>query len=453
MSLEEVEIVVDEKGVDLRAVQPLPNQAAGHAGTIFRLPAAPAENLPARVLKPVPQREAAFYAAIRLRPEWRAFVPRAYAVHRTVGHASAQESSSDSAQQRERKDEQGPGKASDDGQKQQEQAQVRDKASDKGKQSQATLCSSADNQNQQELPSREDKQSRSTGESDSRDDNPSAEPVLLVHSAAEADDAAHTVSVPHALERWPYLLELADCSAWARAAAVADVKIGRCSAGEDASAAKRARMEAHDAQSTSAPLALRLCGVRRGSLVRGKAWGKALAAREFDAGLALFFDFGSVQSRQYARRVLRAFRRRARALLAFMRSQREFRFYSSSLLLVYDLEVCTFFSYCSFICMAGLINSFIFVQPLVDNQEHCADDFATYEESQPSQSDNGEVRKSADDDDDSADNDSDDVRVELRMIDHAHVYAYRDDSVGDNGYAFGLENLIKSLRNIEQQYC
>ena len=93
----------------------------------------------------------------------------------------------------------------------------------------------------------------------------------------------------------------------------------------------------------------------------------------------------------HAQRVLAALRVRAEALLAHMRQQREFRFYSSSLLAVYNAELAD------------------------DDDGACA------------------------------------LPVELRMIDHAHVYPMRDDDgVGDNGYVDALERLLRCFDAIER---
>lgn len=171
-------------------------------------------------------------------------------------------------------------------------------------------------------------------------------------------------------------------------ACVMDVKIGYCTAGENASDAKRAAMRKKDLGTTTCTLGLRICGMQvydssGASLIsHGKPWGKALTDSTFGAGLAEFFvtannDGGGALAR------LDGVLAQLRPLHAYMAAQRQRRFYSSSLLFAYD---------------------------------------ATSAAAPP----------------------------RVRMIDMAHVFAYRDDDdVGDNGYAEALSRLIALLEALK----
>lgn len=183
------------------------------------------------------------------------------------------------------------------------------------------------------------------------------------------------------------MIALQDLTHQYRQPCVLDLKVGLCTAGEDASEAKRANMRAKDATTTTHTLGLRICGMRvfdptaQQHVVFGKPWGKRLTADTFQSGLMNFFT----PAQRHTPLLVKLFVERVEELLSHMLSQTAYRFYSSSLLLVYEGDP----------------------------------DLAA---AQP--------------------------RITLSMIDMAHVYPWRDDHVGDNGYAAALQHLRHALVSI-----
>lgn len=128
---------------------------------------------------------------------------------------------------------------------------------------------------------------------------------------------------------------------------------------------------------------------------RDKSWGKSLNDESFFDGLCYFFDpnsttattMTSVNQRRLA--TLVSIIEQLERLSEFMKQQREYRFYASSLLFVYEA--------------------------LLDVDEVSAERAAP----------------------------------RVVMIDMAHVFPYRDDDgVGDNGYTVALENLLRYFRRL-----
>jgi hypothetical protein len=195
------------------------------------------------------------------------------------------------------------------------------------------------------------------------------------------------------------LITLQDLTFHFRRACVLDLKIGRSSVAEDADDAKRADMHAKDITTTSHSLGLRICGMhvfdpRLGEHVaRRKSWGKRLTDDTFRAGLHAYFNVAiddnvALQPNTRICAVLRRFVARLDQIAALMRSQTQFRFYSSSLLFVYEGD---------------------------NNKNNSTDETA-------------------------------DDPVSLSMIDMAHVFPFRaDDGVGDNGYSDALDTLRTHL--------
>lgn len=183
------------------------------------------------------------------------------------------------------------------------------------------------------------------------------------------------------------MIALQDLTHLYRQPCVLDLKMGLCTAGEDASEAKRANMRAKDASTTTHTLGLRICGMRvfdpatQQHVVYGKPWGKRLTADTFQSGLQSFFT----PAQPHTPLLIKLFVERVEELLSHMLTQTTYRFYSSSLLLVYD----------------------------GDPEQAAAN-----------------------------------PRITLAMIDMAHVYAWRDDAVADNGYVAALQHLRNALVNI-----
>jgi hypothetical protein len=119
---------------------------------------------------------------------------------------------------------------------------------------------------------------------------------------------------------------------------ICDIKMGTSSVGEDASPEKKASMGAKDAATTTATLGIRLVGARvyqvdkDDYLQYDKKWGQALKDENFTENLAKFFHNG----KEYVTEVIDPFLELLKPLEEWFDKQSELRFYSSSLLFIYD---------------------------------------------------------------------------------------------------------------------
>lgn len=119
---------------------------------------------------------------------------------------------------------------------------------------------------------------------------------------------------------------------------VIDIKIGTSSAGEDASVEKRAMMEARDKSSTTATLGMRISGFRvyhstKGEyIVKDKEWSKTVTEETMEDALSFFFSDGKSLRKSIIQNILT----KLHPIKEWMESQRQFRFYSSSVLILYD---------------------------------------------------------------------------------------------------------------------